>query len=324
MYIQKDPEGVADAPTTEMQKTEALKSIRHIALDLDGTVYKGEHLFDCTVPFLETIKRMGISHTFLTNNSSRNATDYVTHLGEMGIHAKKDDVFTSGDATIEYLRQELPEGKRLFLLGTPSLCTQFIDAGYFLCGDTPDDVPDAIVIGLDSALSYERLCRAAFWIEQGLPYVATHPDRVCPTQQRTVLVDCGSICAALEQATGRLPQAVLGKPNRLMLQGILQRYRLEPKQLLMVGDRLYTDMAMAHASGTLGVLVLTGEATASQAIESKTPPDLVVQDLGELGNLLQKTWRIDGAQRSTLRHPTQQEPLSIEGGTIDRTGRGMV
>jgi ribonucleotide monophosphatase NagD (HAD superfamily) len=134
-------------------------------------------------------------------------------------------------------------------------------------------------------LTYQRLCRAAYWINAEKPFIATHPDRICPTNLPTVLVDCGAICAALECATGRKPRAIPGKPDRLMLDGLIERHAVSARELAMIGDRLYTDMAMAHASGALGVLVLTGETTAAQAAESPLP-DLVVKDLYELGQLL--------------------------------------
>lgn len=295
-----------------MSVTKPLQDIRHIALDLDGTVYTGEQAFDCAKPFLETLERLKIGYTFLTNNSSRSASDYVSHLCSMGIVTRENNIFTSGDATIEYLREEMPEVTRVFVLGTASLQAQFIKANYTLCGNHPDDAPGAVIVGYDMSLSYERLCRTAFWIEQGLPYIATHPDRICPTREKNVLVDCGSICAALETATGRSPEVVPGKPNRLMLRGILRQHGLEPNQLAMVGDRLYTDMAMAQASGALGVLVLTGETTIQHIDASEIAPNLVVKDLGELGNLLQTTWRIDNAEPPLPRHATPQIPTAID------------
>jgi NagD protein len=142
------------------------------------------------------------------------------------------------------------------------------------------------VVGFDGTLTYPRLCRAAWWIKQGKPFFATNPDRVCPTDQPTVLVDCGSICAALEAATGRAPDAVFGKPDPSMIRGILHHHALAPEELVMVGDRLYTDIAMAHRAGVLGVLVLTGEATAAEAEAFSPAPDLVVNGLAELGDRL--------------------------------------
>jgi NagD protein len=143
-----------------------------------------------------------------------------------------------------------------------------------------------VVVGFDKTLTYPRLCRAAWWIKQGKPYFATNPDRVCPTDEPTVLVDCGSITAALATATGCAPRAVLGKPDPAMLQGILQQHALKPENLAMVGDRLYTDMEMAHRTGALGVLVLTGEATANEAARHRPKPGLILPTLAELGELL--------------------------------------
>ena len=139
---------------------------------------------------------------------------------------------------------------------------------------------DAVPALATMASKFEDVDPAAF--------LATHPDRVCPTDEPTILVDCGAICAALEEATGRKPEAVPGKPDRRMLDGLLKRHGLDASQLAMVGDRLYTDMAMAHAAGVLGILVLTGETTADQARTVSPPPDLVVEDLGVLSVLLRQ------------------------------------
>jgi len=166
------------------------------------------------------------------------------------------------------------------------MCEEFARAGFTLLPDSPLDAPDAVVVGFDTTLGYARLCRAAWWIKTGKPYFATNPDRVCPTDEPTVLVDCGSICAALREATGCAPTAVLGKPDPAMLRGILHKHDLKPQQLAMVGDRLYTDMAMAHRAGALGVLVLTGEATSEEAARHTPQPDLIVADIAELGEKL--------------------------------------
>nr|MDQ3622495.1 HAD hydrolase-like protein [Verrucomicrobiota bacterium] len=137
-----------------------------------------------------------------------------------------------------------------------------------------------------TGLSYPRLCRAAYWIKQGKTFIASHPDRVCPTDEPTVLVDCGAICAALREAAGREPDAVLGKPDPRMLRGLLRRHGLAPENLAMVGDRLYTDVEMARRAGAFGVLVLTGEATVEDAGRSRLPPDLIAADIAEFGNHL--------------------------------------
>ena len=271
-------------PSPEMNKR--LAGIRHVALDMDGTIYNGGTVFATTGPFLALLGQLGIGYTFLTNNPSKSVPDYLLHLERLGIRAKAGQLYTSTQATIEYLRESQSRLRRLFILGTPSMCEEFVRAGYELTPDSAQHAPDAVVVGFDKTLSYARLCRAAWWIKQGKPYFATNPDRVCPTDEPTVLVDCGSICAALQAATGLSPTAVLGKPDPAMLLGILHQHELKPEQLAMVGDRLYTDVVMARRAGALGVLVLTGEATSEEAARHSPPPDLVVADIAELGERL--------------------------------------
>jgi HAD superfamily hydrolase (TIGR01450 family) len=267
--------------------TDRLRQIRHIALDMDGTIYLNNTVFPTTAPFLALLDRLDIGHTFLTNNPSKSAAEYLAHLNGMGITATADQLYTSTEATIDYLKKNFPQVRRLFVLGTTGLCDELKNAGFELTPDDPNSPPDAVLVGFDKTLTYPRLCRAAWWIKQGKPFFATNPDLVCPTDEPTVLVDCGSITAALEKATGRAPDAVLGKPDPAMLRGILQRHSLEPENLAMVGDRLYTDMAMAHRAGIFGVLVLTGEASAAEAERHLPKPDLIVPTLKEFGEFLE-------------------------------------
>jgi HAD superfamily hydrolase (TIGR01450 family) len=258
-----------------------LSLIRHVVLDMDGTLYKGTRLFPQTVPLLGNLRSLGIGRTFLTNNTSRSHADYIAKLRRLGIEAREDEIYTPAESVIAYLRNRLPGKKQVVLLGTPSLAAEFAEAGFALNWDAPD----VVVVGFDTTLDYEHLCRAAYWISAGLPYLATHPDFICPTDEPTVLVDCGSICACLNAATNRKPM-VFGKPNPSILHEILDRHHLKAEQMLMVGDRLYTDMKMALAAGVPAVLVLTGEATAEQAAALTQQPDLIVGDVGQLGEML--------------------------------------
>ena len=263
-----------------------LKGIRHVALDMDGTIYMGMSLFDFTKPFLARLKQMGITYSFLTNNPSTSIADYLKKLAGMGIEATADEMYTTALATIDYLKTHLPAAKRLFILGTPSMTSEFVKAGFEVAEDSADDRPDAVVVAFDKTLTYDRLCRAAWWIQQGLPYVATNPDRVCPTDQPTVLVDCGSICKCLEHATSRQPDITLGKPDPNMLSGIMQRYGLRADEIAMVGDRIYTDVQMAFNAGAFGVLVLSGETTLDIVAEAPRKPDLTADSIAVLGDLL--------------------------------------
>jgi NagD protein len=260
----------------------ALAQIRHLAIDMDGTIYRGKRLFDATLPFLERLRRLGVGYTFLTNNTSLSKADYVHKLQRLGIDAQEGQIFTPADSTIAHLRERLPHVESIAVLGTPSLCRQFEEAGFALTWDAPG----AIVVGFDTTLAYERLCRAAYWISTGLPFLATHPDLVCPTDEPTVLVDCGAICACLTAATGRQP-VVLGKPEPSMLLDLCARHGLSNRQVAMVGDRIYTDMVMAQNADVFSVLVLSGEATAADTAGLARPPDLILDDVGVLGALLE-------------------------------------
>jgi HAD superfamily hydrolase (TIGR01450 family) len=260
-----------------------LANIRHFVLDLDGTLYRGSQLFPQTLPFLAQLRQLGLGYAFLTNNTSRSKADYFAKLTNLGISASESEIYTPADSTIEHLRERLPHITTLAVLGTPSLCEQFEQAGFRLSWDAPQ----AVIVGFDTTLAYDRLCRTAWWISQGLPFIATHPDLVCPTDEPTVLIDCGSITACLTAATGRQP-LVLGKPDPAILLAVCSRHGIRPDELAMVGDRIYTDMAMAQRAGALAVLVLSGEATAADAAKMDRPPDLIVSDVGELGRLIKQ------------------------------------
>ena len=270
---------------------EMLAGIRHVALDMDGTIYLGSRLFPYTVPFLEKLGRLGISYSFLTNNPTRSIDDYVAKLHRLGVPCTHDQMYSTTTAAIDYIKAHFPQARKLFLLGTPSMISQFEAAGFISTADDPDDVPDIVVAAFDLTLVYSRLCRCAWWIAQGIPYIATNPDWVCPTDERTILVDCGCITACLEGATKRRPDVVIGKPNPGILQCILDKLGLQPHQAAMVGDRLYTDVQTALNAGSCGVLVLSGEGTLADVEAAKDKPTLVCRDIEEFGNLLEEARR---------------------------------
>ena len=267
---------------------ERLRRIRHVALDMDGTIYMGMSLFPYTQAFLRGLREQGIGYSFLTNNPSKCIDDYLHKLAKLGIEATRDEMYTTALATIDYIKARYPAARRLFLLGTPSMISEFEAAGFESCTDSADDVPDVVVAAFDMTLQYDRLCRAAWWVKQGVPYIATNPDRVCPTDLPTVLVDCGSICACIEHATRRRPDITLGKPDPNMLSGILARHGLQPSEIVMVGDRIYTDVQMAHNAGAMGVLVLSGETTLDVADKADPQPHITADSIEILGRLLRE------------------------------------
>lgn len=265
---------------------EKCSKIKHVALDMDGTIYMGSTLFDFTIPFLNTLTANGIGYSFLTNNPTKSQEDYLKKLEKLGIHATKDEMYTTAIATIDYIKVHFPNARRLFILGTPSMIAEFERAGFVSVADDPAERPDVLVVAFDMTLQYSRLCRAAWWAKQGVPYIATNPDKVCPTDQEVVLVDCGSIFRCIEYATDRRPDIVIGKPNPDMLDGIKNRYGLDASEIAMCGDRIYTDVAMAHNAGALGVLVLSGETTLETALSSDPQPDITALNIAEFAELL--------------------------------------
>jgi HAD superfamily hydrolase (TIGR01450 family) len=266
-----------------------LAKIRHVVLDMDGTIYLGGTLLSHSLAFLTTLAKLGVGYSFVTNNCSRSRAEYVHHLREIGIEVDAETIWTSAHATIHHLKSALPQVKRLFVLGTPGLDDDFRLGGF----EVVDDRPDAVVVGFDTALTYDGLAQTAYWISQRLPYIATHPDRVCPTDQPIVLPDCAAICSLLETATGRRPDAIPGKPNPLMVKAVLDQYDLLPEQVVLVGERLYTDIRMARDAGAIAVLTLTGETKRSDidSCPENQRPDLVVADLGEFGRMIESAHR---------------------------------
>ncbi|MDR2709034.1 MAG: HAD-IIA family hydrolase [Elusimicrobiota bacterium] len=265
---------------------ERLKKIKHFALDMDGTIYIDLHIFDWTIPFLSFLKSSKIGYTFLTNNPTKSLADYLKHLRQMGIFATKDELSTSVGATINYLRFNHPNVKKLFLLATESMISEFEQEGFISTSNSVEDKPDALIVSFDSSLKYDRLCRAAWWAKQGIFYIATNPDRVCPTNLPTVLVDCGSICASIEYATNKKPDFVVGKPNPQMIEALIQKHNLKRDEIAMVGDRIYTDIQMAKNANVLSILVLSGEACPEDVMKAPFKPDIVVKNLFSLVELI--------------------------------------
>lgn len=283
--------------TPELKNT--LKEIKHLALDMDGTIYLDNNIFPFTLEFLDSLKDSGVTYSFLTNNPTKSVNDYIKKLAGMNINIDSENMYTTSLAAIDYIKKHYPQAKKLFFVGTESMIGQFKKAGFSVAADDPKDVPDVLVVAFDTTLTYAKLCRAAWWASQGIPYIATNPDKVCPTDQETILVDCGSLQKCIEHATGRKPDIVLGKPDPEMLLEIMNKKGVKPEQTAMIGDRIYTDIAMGHNAGAVSILVLSGETTLETALQVAKdarenenpefyPPTIIVRDLEELGQLIKE------------------------------------
>jgi 4-nitrophenyl phosphatase len=248
-------------------------------LDMDGTFYLGSRILDGSLNFINKIRSTGKVFLFFTNNSSRAGAFYRQRLAGMGCPVEDKDILTSGDVTIDYLRREHP-GKRVFLLGTQLLRGSFLSGGIELV----EQKPDIVVLGFDTTFSYERVSSACIFIHGGALFIATHPDLNCPTEDG-FMPDCGAMSAMITASTGVKP-VYLGKPYKETLDAIIHLTGYSKDQIVFVGDRLYTDIAIEANNGVTSVLVLSGETTASQTEESPVKPDYIFPGLGQLADAL--------------------------------------
>lgn len=259
-----------------LENRNMLSSIKAFVLDMDGTIYLSDHLLPGAGEFVKYLQQTDIPFLFLTNNSSKHRKLYADKLNGLGLNVDPSVIFTSGEATATFLQQHFPDIKNIDLYGTSALEEEFASYGFELTVENPQ----AIVLGFDTTLTYEKLWRLCDEVRSGLPYFATHPDINCPLENG-VMPDIGSMIAFVEASTGRRPDYVIGKPNRLIVESLIKRLELPANQICMVGDRLYTDIALGQA-GLRTVLVLSGETTAEDLIDSRYQPDMVVENIGEL------------------------------------------
>jgi 4-nitrophenyl phosphatase/NagD protein len=259
--------------------TSLLKAIKCFIFDMDGTIYLGDRLLPGAADLIDYLNNRGTPYYFLTNNSSKSKLDYVEKLAAFNLPVTPDQIFTSGEATAIYLQREEP-GARLFVVGTPSLEMEFQQYGFNLAQDDPDFV----VLGFDTTLTYEKIWKLCDFVREGLPYIATHPDINCPTESG-FMPDIGAIMALVAKSTGREPDLVIGKPYSPIIQAILEKTGFDPTQMAMVGDRLYTDIALGKA-GITTILVLSGETKRQDIPEAPVKPDFVFENLAELHKTL--------------------------------------
>ncbi len=256
----------------------ALGDKRLFLLDMDGTIYLDEDLFPGTKPFLEAVRARGGRYLFLTNNSSRGVDAYIEKLGRMGVESSQEDFLTSVDALIAHLRGREPY-RLCYVFGTESFRAQLKEAGVPVTAERSDEV-DCLLIGFDTELTFQKLEDACILLNRGVDFIATNPDWVCPTWYGSV-PDCGSVCEMLWRATGRRP-LVIGKPRPAMVELAMERTGFSPEQTLVVGDRLYTDIAAGVNAGVDAAFVLSGEGTLADLERSEVRPAWVFNDIAAL------------------------------------------
>lgn len=255
-----------------------LKHRKLFLLDMDGTLYLGDRLFDFTISLLQTIRSKGGRYLFMTNNSSKSVAAYIQKLEKMGIPAVCEDFLTSSQATAYYLKHH-HTGKRLYICGTDSLKEELHQEGFEITEDV--EKTQCIVMGFDTELTFRKLEDVSRMLcTRDLPYIATNPDYVCPTEFGSV-PDCGSVCDMLYNVSGKRP-VFIGKPSALMPQLAMEKWGYSPEETVVIGDRIYTDIKSGLNAGTLTILVMSGETTNEILHSSEDKPHIVLQDAGEL------------------------------------------
>ncbi|MCR1897561.1 HAD-IIA family hydrolase [Irregularibacter muris] len=255
-----------------------IKNIKCFLLDMDGTIYLGNQLIDGAKEFLEKLKENETRYIFLTNNSSKDKHAYIEKLSHLGVSAEEEDVFSSGDATIHYIKR-YTKYKKLFLLGTPALERSFEKAGFELVKQGGQEI-DCVVLGFDTTLTYDKLWAACDYVKQ-YPFIATHPDFVCPLEDNKNMPDIGAMIAFIKAATGKEP-LIIGKPYEHMLNAIMDIYHYQKEDMAMVGDRLYTDIKMGFDLGIKSFLVLSGETTLEDYKQSNIEASYIMDSVKEI------------------------------------------
>lgn len=262
--------------------TSILKDIDLFVLDMDGTFYLSEDIIEGSNEFLDKVDSVGKKWLFFTNNSSKDKNLYVEKLARMNRHIQLNEIYTSGDITIEFLKTHRP-GKSVYIMGTGPLVKSFIEAGINVVTDITQPA-DIVVVAFDMELTYAKLEHACTLIRNGAEYIATHPDINCPVKGGFI-PDCGAFISAINLSTGQTPK-ILGKPYAETADMISHVTGVPKERIAFVGDRLYTDVACGVKNGCKGILVLSGETPFSMIATSDVKPDLVFDRIYNIGELL--------------------------------------
>jgi HAD superfamily hydrolase (TIGR01450 family) len=258
-----------------------LKNKKLFLLDMDGTIYIDDVLFEHSLKFLNAIKAKGGEFVFLTNNSSKGVNDYIVRLSRLGIKVNKSNFLTSSQATALYLKENYGD-KKIYVLGTKSLKKEFEDNNIWITDKYEDDI-NCLVVGYDTELTYSKLVDACrLLITKDIDFIATNPDLICPVSFGYV-PDCGSICDMLKVATKRKAKYI-GKPNPTMVELAVKNSRFAKGETIVIGDRLYTDIACGINAKVSTALVLSGETKKEDLSKSKYKPDYIFHDIGEIYN----------------------------------------
>lgn len=255
-----------------------LKNKKLFLFDMDGTIYEEETVFDGTIALLNQIEKIGGKYVFITNNSSKSVIDYIKKVNSLGIKGDIDNFFTSAQATVLYLKKNYP-GRKVYCQGTKSLVQELIDAGINATEEVEDDV-DIVLVGFDTELTSAKLRKTCELLQRNIPYIATNPDLRCPVNFGFI-PDCGAICGAIEAATDKKP-IFIGKPEPTMVDIVREKFGYNKEETVVIGDRLYTDIATGLNAGTTALCILTGEAKKEDILNGDIKPTLTFDSVKDI------------------------------------------
>lgn len=258
---------------------EFIKDTKVVMLDLDGTVYLEGELIGDVIGTLNYLRDKGVQVVYLTNNSSGTDDAYYAKLKKMGVWDDRDIFYSSLDAAIDYLKANYPD-KSVYPLATKSVCKHLEKSGIIL-----KEQADIVLLTFDKELTYEKLVNANRLIVKGALYISTHPDATCPAKD-VFIPDAGSFISLLKTSSGREPDIIIGKPMAVMADMLSQKLGVEKSKITMIGDRLHTDIAFGKNNGLNTALVLSGETTLEYAKTHPVKPDIIIEDINQLKNLI--------------------------------------
>ncbi|GAB4521206.1 MAG: HAD-IIA family hydrolase [Anaerolineales bacterium] len=264
-----------------------LQRIKALILDMDGVLWRDAQPIGDLVAIFEHIRALGLAFMLASNNATSTITAFVQRLHTFGVEIAPKQVMTSALVTATYLREHFPTGSPLFVVGEDGLREILREYGFHILADEAEAPrPVAVVAAMDREINYRRLTSATGWIRAGVPFIGTNPDRTYPTPQG-LAPGAGSLLAALQAASDVEPH-IMGKPYPEIYHRCLERLNCHPEEVIMVGDRIETDIQGAQRIGMRTALVLSGVTTPQQAATCHPAPNWVVDDLETLLRILDR------------------------------------
>lgn len=269
---------------------ELLRNAKCFLMDMDGTIYLGNEIFDGTLDFLALLKEQGKRVGYITNNSSKAVSQYMEKLAKMGIKSQEDEFSTAVHATVHFLNKEKP-GAKVYVVGTDALKNYLREAGFHIVKGyvepgNPEERPDFVVFGSTTELVYDDLRTICDYVSEGVTYWVTNPDDVIPVEGGKVIPDVGAFMAFIHAATGKHPQLIAGKPNPCVINMVKEKYGYKNHEIAVVGDRYDTDLMSAINAGVLSVCVLSGMVQPDDIATLPIQPDYVIDNIRKLYELL--------------------------------------